>query len=494
MRRGSTVILLRHYMPVIAICLLLALNSLKASAQVDSSAIIIDPHSLSTKTLRKLNDRYHSLTETVNKRSARLLQKIAAKEENLQQKDASIDSSNAAGLFSQSVSQYQQLQNKLNSKEQSREVSTKKYLPGLDSMQTALSFLQQEGINLPVAQLQQIRQLSQQLKQLQASMGNAEAIEEFVKQRERLLKTQLSPLGFNKQLLGINKEVYYYQQELSQYRDIINSPDKTKEAILSLVSKVPAFRQYWQKYSILAQLFPLPENYGTSAALAGLQTNAQVAAMLQQRMGAPSVSNNGGGNLSTIPQQYVQQAQEELNQRKDKVMQAGGNSGDMTLPDFKPDGQHGKSFLKRLHYGFNMQAEPAHSILPSITDLALTIGFKFNDKIEAGFGTSYKLGMGTLKCIHFSSEGIGARSYVDIKARGSIWITGSWEYNYLQSFQSLRELHNNVNLWQKSALAGITKKYKMGKKEGNMQLLYDFLAGQQRPVAQPLKFRIGYGL
>jgi len=51
-----------------------------------------------------------------------------------------------------------------------------------------------------------------------------------------------------------------------------------------------------------------------------------------------------------------------------------------------------------------------------------------------------------------------------------------------------------VNLWQKSALAGITKKYKMGKKEGNMQLLYDFLAGQQRPVAQPLKFRIGYGL
>jgi hypothetical protein len=488
------------FKPVYLLLAILLLAGYSVTAQ-DSSKLSLSVDQLSSKTLDKLNSRYASLTDKINKRAASLLQHMQSKEAGLQAEVAGKDSSKAAALFANTAAQYQQLQNNLQSKTQQVEATAKKYLPGLDSMQTALSFLQQKGINLPTGQaglpaqqLQQIEQLSSQLKQLQASMANAGAIEDFIKQREQLLKTQLSSLVPGNQLLGINKEVYYYQQELSQYRDIINNPDKLKDAVLTIVSKVPAFQQYWQKYSILGRLFPLPDNYGTPAALAGLQTNAQVTAMVQQRMGISNIAGTAGNGAAApaIPQQYLQGAQDELDKLKDKVAQAGGSSSDMTVPDFKPDEQHGKRFLQHFTYGFNIQTAASTNYLPSITDLALTVGFKFSDKLEAGIGGSYKLGMGSIHCIHFSSEGVSTRSYLDIKAKGSIWITGGWEYNYLQSFQSLQDLHSNVNVWQKSALAGLTKKYKVGKKEGNMQLLYDFLAARQVPAAQPFKFRLGY--
>ncbi|MDE3212050.1 MAG: hypothetical protein KGM98_02355, partial [Bacteroidota bacterium] len=93
--------------------------------------------------------------------------------------------------------------------------------------------------------------------------------------------------------------------------------------------------------------------------------------------------------------------------------------------------------------------------------------------------------------VALSSQGVGLRSYVAIKAKGSIWITGGWEYNYFNAFVKLRELYN-INAWQKSALLGITKKYKIGKKEGNMQLLYDFLSRVEVPRGQAIKFRVGW--
>ena len=126
------------------------------------------------------------------------------------------------------------------------------------------------------------------------------------------------------------------------------------------------------------------------------------------------------------------------------------------------------------------------------TDLAATCGYRFTDHATAGVGASYNLGWGSgLNHIAWSSQGIGLRSFLDIKAKGSIWITGGFEYNYMQEFAKLTDLRN-PDIWQKSAVLGITKKYKVGKQNGNMQLLYDFLAQYEIPRADPLKFRVGY--
>jgi hypothetical protein len=63
----------------------------------------------------------------------------------------------------------------------------------------------------------------------------------------------------------------------------------------------------------------------------------------------------------------------------------------------------------------------------------------------------------------------------------------------MQQFASIHSI-NNLDLWQKSALIGLMKKYNIGKKTGNIQLLYDLLAEQEVPRGQALKVRFGFSL
>ena len=148
------------------------------------------------------------------------------------------------------------------------------------------------------------------------------------------------------------------------------------------------------------------------------------------------------------PQQYMsqqmQQGQAKMNELKDKLIQLGNKGGsDMTMPDFKPDEQHTKNFLQRIEYGFNIQSQRSTNWLPATSDIALTLGYKFSDKIVFGTGVSYKIGWGN-GWNHFklSSQGIGLRSYLDIKARGSLWISGGYEFNYMQEFSKFDDIKN----------------------------------------------------
>ena len=168
------------------------------------------------------------------------------------------------------------------------------------------------------------------------------------------------------------------------------------------------------------------------------------------------------------------------------------------MPEFKPNTQKTKSFLKRIEYGFNIQSQKTNSLLPTTSDIAITLGYKLSDKATAGTGASYKLGWGNgLNHISMSNQGIGLRTYADIKLKGSIWITGGYEQNWLPQLATALD-SVNVHLsgwgkgWQASGLLSITKKYKIGKKTSNMQLLWDFLSYRQIPATPALKFRVGY--
>lgn len=111
-----------------------------------------------------------------------------------------------------------------------------------------------------------------------------------------------------------------------------------------------------------------------------------------------------------------------------------------------------------------------------------------------GLGAGYKIGWGKdIKHISFSSQGMSLRSFIDIKLKGSIWITGAYEHNYLHEFRNT-DIFRDISGWQRSGLIGLTKKYRIGKKTGNLQLLWDFVSYSQQPKPQPLKFRIGYML
>ena len=461
--------------------------------------------SLSDKSLHFLQKKYDKLNASVEKQSQKMLARMQKKEEKLERQVRRKDSTKAGDLFGESTAKYEQLKAKLKLPfDSTKAFPLKEYIPGVDSMQTALNFLKTQGINLPTDKLQGITKASGELQGLQDKLQKANEVEAFVKERERQLKEQLQNSGLAKQLKSINKEAFYYSQRLREYKEALKSPEKMEQKLLSTVRESHLFQSFMQKHSYLAKLFPTPQNYGTPAALAGLQTRASVQQSLQQRFGTspPALSTgeegaaSGGGNPDYV-QQQMNAAQAQLSQLKDKMSKLGitGGSSDLTMPDFTPNPQHTKSFLQRIEYGMNIQSERSHSIVPTTSDVALTAGYRINDKSILGVGASYKMGWGSggLNHIKLSSEGVGFRSYIDIKAKGSIWLSGGYEMNYMQSFQKYEQL-KDLSAWQRSGLIGVTKKYKVGKKENNIQLLWDFLSYQQIPRAPALKFRVGFKL
>ncbi len=426
------------------------------------------------------------------------MQKQEAK---LQKKLQSKDSAVAQSLFAQSKQQYQSLQAKLAAPLNSATSlhPLKEYIPAVDSMQSAMRFLEQAKTKLGALspdQLKQVQAVSSQLQSLQSKLQQAEDIKAFIKERRDLIKAQMDKFGLTKQLGQLNKEVYYYQQRLTGYRSLLKDRKKLEEKALSVLRDLPAFKDFMQKNSYLSQLFPMA-GAGSASTISpdGLQTRDQVQAMINQRTGAGASSPGGSTQNSgdAYVQQQLQAAQGQLDQLKDKLNKAGGGSSDLAMPGFKPNGQKTKTFLQRLEYGFNIQSQNNRGVLPATTDLGVTLGYKLSNNAVIGIGGSYKQGWGSLfNHVRLSNQGMGIRSFIDIKAKGSFWISGGYELNYLPGLDSLSRTYNNINKWQRSGLIGVTKKYKVGKKEGRFQLLWDFLSQAQVPKAQALKFRVGY--
>lgn len=464
--------------------------------------------SVNEKALSAIKKKYDKLDASIEKQSQKMLSRLQKKEDKLRHKLQKRDSLKAAQLFGDAEEQYAGLRNKLSQPFDSlQQFPLKEYIPGVDSLQTALNFLKGQGVSLPEEKLAAAGKAGAELKELQDKLEKAGDVEAFVKSRERQLKEGLANSGLAKGLKSINKEAFYYSQRLREYKEALKNPEKLEEKVLNAVRNSGAFLSFMKKNSYLAKLFPAPENYGTPAALAGLQTRASVQGALQQRFGtaalgaasseASAAAGSGAGAAMGYLQQQMSAAQAQLGALKDKMSQLGisGGSSDMTIPDFKPNSQHTKSFFKRIQYSANMQSEGAKNVIPPTSDLALMLGYKLNDKSTIGIGASYRVGWGHegFQHITITHEGVGLRSFVDIKARGSFWLSGGYEMNYQQSFAHYRQLYN-LNMWQRSGLIGITKKYKVGKKENNMQVLWDFLSYSQVPRTGAIKFRVGFGL
>jgi hypothetical protein len=228
-------------------------------------------------------------------------------------------------------------------------------------------------------------------------------------------------------------------------------------------------------------------------AVTALQTRDQVTQAFQNQLGA------GGPNVNSMIQQNVQSAQGQVNTLKDKLNSlGGGGNGELDMPNFKPNTQRTKTLLQRLEYGTNIQSAQSSYFFPTTTDLGLSVGYKLNNNNTIGLGASYKMGWGKdFRHINITQEGVGLRSFLDMRLKGSFYASGGFEYNYQQPFSGLipptsKEM---ITSWQQSGLIGITKivslKTKVLKKS-KLQFLWDFLSYQQRPQTQAFKFRIGY--
>ena len=437
-----------------------------------------------------VNKKAENLTQNLDKKSQKVLARMQREEAKLQKRLAKIDSLAAKNIFSNSEEKYNQLQEKLKNSG-----NLSHYIPKLDTLATSLKFLDQhsELIENVKDAKEKLNNASSKLKEMQSKLQGAENIKQFLKERKGYLKQQLEKFGFAKELKKLNKDVYYFSQQVNEYKEIFKDSKKTERKAIELLSKTKLFLDFMRKNSMLASLFRLPgdpNDPANAVNLAGLQTRAQVNSLIQNQLAA------GGPNAQQAFQQNLQQAQSQLQQLKNKLNKWGGGSSDDLMPEgFKPNNQKSKNFLQRLEFGSNVQTQGARYMFPVTSDLGLSLGYKLNDKSIIGVGASYKLGWGKgWNSIRITHQGIGLRTYVDWKIKGSFWISGGYEQNYRSEIRSVDQLRDR-SAWQESGLLGISKvvsvKNKMFKKT-RVQLLWDFLSYHQVPRTQPIIFRVAY--
>jgi hypothetical protein len=474
--------------------LILCLLLLTLSTSIWSQEVLTTSNKLTSfpsHFLSRLQQKTTSLEAKLIAKSKKALQKLAAQEARCKKKLAKKDSLQAEALFGNVDEKYQLLQQQLLRPEDNVSAAAE-YLPNLDTLTTSLKFLSANSDLLPNAEALAIpiQSALRNMRDLQGKLQTSEQIQQHLRERQHLLKEQLKSLGFTKELQKYHQQAYYYGQQIQEYKNILEDPSRLQDQVIALLQKLPSFQQFLQEHSQLASLFRLPGNYASEASLTGLQTRTSVQAIVQDRIAA------GGPNAMASFQQNLQEAQGQLSQLKDKLNELGSSKG-AEMPDFKPNHQKTKTFLQRLEYGTNLQSQPSNNWFPTTSDLGLSVGYKLNDKNIIGIGASYKIGWGRdIQHIAITHQGVGLRSFADVKLKGSFYVSGGFEYNYQQPFRSLTDL-NGYDKWLQSGLIGMSKilslKSKVFKKT-RLQLLWDFLSYQQVPKAQALKFRVGYTL
>jgi hypothetical protein len=444
---------------------------------------------ISKKYLDVVSSTSGRISQKMEKKAEKTLRQFRKQEEKLIQKLSKIDSVAAKKMMAEAIGRYKELEEKM------KGGTIKQYIPQLDSLSTSLSFLKANPQFLKDAKAlkEKLTEATGKMDELKAQLHKAEEIKAFLKERKEYLKQQLGQLGMLKDLKKINKQVYYYARQVNEYKEALKNPKKAGKKALELLAKNKSFREFMRKNSQLASLYRIPSDLndaGNMTSLTGLQTRSQVNALIQQQIAA------GGPNAQVQIQQNLQTAQGQLNQLKNKVIQMDGGSSDDEMPDgFRPQSQKTKSFFQRLELGTNIQSVRSNGFLPTTSDLAISAGYRLNDKSIIGLGASYKLGWGrSIQNIRLSHQGVGARSFIDWKLKGALWISGGFEMNYRTEIRNIAEL-KDYSAWQRSGLIGVSRKIPIKTKffkNTKLMLLWDFLSYDQVPRTQPVVFRVGY--
>ena len=439
--------------------------------------------SLPDKLFGALDKKTRSIEEKLIRQTDRYLDKLQRQEVKLKKKLWKKDSSRAKEIFGDIEKRYAALRN--------AKVPTGRftsfYSAHLDSLSTAMGFLETKGlVSSPESQ-----KLLTQYKDLQLQLNVTSHIKKQLQQRQKILKDQFEILGMVKELKQFRKHVFYYQSQVKEYKEMFEDPTKLEAKLMDLARKVPEFSEFFRNNSLLGSMFALPGSPGSTPSLVGLQTRASVSQLFQERFGT-------GPEVMQSLRQNVQSAQSQLGNLQNRIASVSSGSigkGDSKFPDFKPNSQKTKPFLKRLEYGMNIQSQKARYFFPITSDIGLSLGYKLNNDGVIGIGVSYKLGWGRgWEHISISHQGVGLRSYINWKLKASFYLSGGYEQNYQSLIKGIEQLKNHT-AWQKSGLVGISKTYQVTKKfKGEMKILWDFLSYQQVPRTQPIIFRIGYSI
>jgi hypothetical protein len=468
---------------LISFLLFFTLVSMSAQPSIDSLLKRIQPGRFTTAVKKKL-DRVEKQIISQSLSALCSLQKL--EEKMCEQKLLTADSLAAKKEFENLRARYRSLENSLKNEDSILPNSTKYYLAHLDSVETAIKFIQHNS---------SIRtgEVAGKIVSLKSALLKADEVKRFLQERKQQLKQQFLQADLVRELKKFSKAIYYYSESLKEWKLILSDPKKIEKKAIELLAGTGFFRDFMKRNSVLASLFRLPGDVNDPAYLAnisGLQARTQVSNIIQQQL------STGGTNELAQFGNNVNQAQQQLQQLKNKFNNyVYGNSREILAEGFKPNSQRTKSFFKRLEYGINTQSQKSSNLFPVTSDLALSVAYKLNDRSLVGIAASYKLGWGqNLRRIQLSSQGYGLRSFIDWQLKASFWITGGVEINYRSPHSNFLSL-SNTGILQQSALLGLSKIVAIRSKffdKAKLQLLWDFLSYQQMPRTKPLLFRVCY--
>jgi hypothetical protein len=449
----------------------------------------------SQKYLKALHNKTEKFGGQVDQYTAKVLNKVLKQERKMQRRMAKIDSVLARSLFSYAIDSLQELQSYLRSKEAKiNSLSRGKYFPYLDTLKQSLAFLSKTKQLLTSGSKVKgsVSSAMEQVEGMEGKLATTEKIQEYLKERQGLLKDQLKAFPFlSKYVRKINKEGYYYTAQINEYKEVLSDPSRIEKILVNTLSKLPSFQKFMRENSQLAALFPTVGAPSASSGNIPIVNGIPSRSTVQQ-----AIQTSAGGNGTNITQfinQQTAQVQGIAERLKNKVNQLGG-MGENDVPDFRPNNQKTKSLRNRLEYGTDLQFGKSTNFLPGMSNIGLHLGYKLNDKSSVGIGGAYRLGLGDgWNNVNITHQGIGLRSYINWKIKGSFYVQGGSEWNYNSEFKNIQQLKSH-SLWQQSAVLGISKKYQISKKlKGNVQAMFDFLYRQHVPHSQPVLFRFGYG-
>ena len=512
--------------PALCLAALLCL-AVTASYAQSGDSVVSKVTSFPMRLFGHIQSKTASLNQQLSQQTQKYLQKLQQQEQRLQKKLFGIDSNAAKKLFANSGQQYAALLQKLQADTGSNHQKvTGTYQPHMDSLQTALAFLQKNqsalnqpagsvtsltggsaaalttkvGANLPPEVQAKLQASISQLQALQAKMQDAAQIKGFMAQRQQQIGQYLTQHASLQNVLGkpyaqMQQNMYYYSAQVRQYQAMANSPAQLEQKALAMLSRLPAFQGYMKTNSQLSSLFSLPGSSSGPQILAGLQTRNQISESVKSQLTAAASgttnNNSSGGSASS----GLESASTQLASYKAKLSQLGGGGSAIDAPNFRPNEQKTKTFLNRIMYGIDFQTTQSTYYFPTMTSIGLSLGYKLGKGNDVGIGAAMKIGWGTgFNHIAVTGQGVGLRSFVDIALKGSFSATGGFEYNYTAPFTEYQQLRQ-IQYWTKSCLIGISKTVSTKSrllKQTKLSLLWDFLSYQNVPQTEPLIFRVGY--
>jgi len=453
--------------------------------------------------LKTIDGKMSAYDDKVVTYSQHALDAMLDAERRMQARVSKTDPAYSSRMFGYAIDSLQRLRSALTTATaMSGRLSRLNYFPYTDSLRQALAFLQKtSGVAGQASALSsQLASSVERLNVLEGKLNTIATIQNFVQQRMEVLNSVAAKFpDCRGAVQRLQQTAYYYSAQMAQYKGLLQNPAAIERQILDRIGPTATFQSLMQNKGQLAGLFA-PRSAFSVASLSG--------------GGVPGLAQVGAGssalpNRATV-QEYIRKnnpaigdttdvagtLQSKFAAAGDKLHESGASLPAIpSMPSFTPNNQKTMPFGKRIEWGFDVQFGKAVSYLPATANIGIKAGYRLSDRLSAGLGVDYLMGIGTgWKDIHLSNQGVGLRQY------GKWLIKKGWnlqegvELNYLSAFKNISQLRGLPN-WQTSALLGISKQYRVSRKlTGNFQVLYDFLYHQHQPTTQPVLFRLGYDL